>query len=126
MCKQKMDKSKLKSFKRLNKKDVPTGYSLFKGIAEANKFEGNDVDDYNELLDINKTTELYKSIGLTVKELNDYRKKMIDEGKDPLSPGNFINEYGKPLYNKVKKILSLCSDEMIKNLKPTFFGMLIQ
>ena len=43
-------------------------------------------------------------IGLTVKELNDYRKKMIDEGKDPLSPGNFINEYGKPLYNKVKKI----------------------
>ena len=43
-------------------------------------------------------------LGLTVKELNDYRKKMIDEGKDPLSPGNFINEYGKPLYNKVKKI----------------------
>jgi len=43
-------------------------------------------------------------IGLTVKELNDYRKKMIDEGKDPLSPKNFVNEYGKPLYNKVKKI----------------------
>ena len=41
---------------------------------------------------------------MNVKELNDYRKKMIDEGKDPLSPGNFINEYGKPLYNKVKKI----------------------
>tara|TARA_E500000178_G_scaffold283174_1_gene283948 strand:- start:2584 stop:3057 length:474 start_codon:yes stop_codon:yes gene_type:complete len=43
-------------------------------------------------------------LGLTVKELNDYRKKMIDEGKDPLSPSNFINEYGKPLFNKVKKI----------------------
>ena len=43
----------------------------------------------------------YTGIGLTIKELNDYRKKMIDEGKDPLSPGNFINEYGKPLYNKV-------------------------
>ena len=43
-------------------------------------------------------------LGLTVKELNDYRKKMISEGKDPLSPKNFAMEYGKPLYNKVKKI----------------------
>jgi hypothetical protein len=41
-------------------------------------------------------------IGLTIKELNDYKKKMQSEGKDPLSPGNFINEYGKPLYNKLK------------------------
>jgi len=41
-------------------------------------------------------------IGLTIKELNDYKKKMRSEGKDPLSPGNFINEYGKPLYNKLK------------------------
>ena len=40
-------------------------------------------------------------LGLTVKELNDYRKKMISEGKDPLSPKNFINEYGKPLYDRV-------------------------
>ena len=40
-------------------------------------------------------------IGLTVKELNDYRKKMISEGKDPFSPKNFVNEYGKPLYNRV-------------------------
>jgi len=41
-------------------------------------------------------------IGLTIKELNDYKKKMRSEGKDPLSPSNFINEYGKPLYNKLK------------------------
>ena len=41
-------------------------------------------------------------IGLTIKELNDYKKKMKSEGKDPLSPSNFINEYGKPLYNKLK------------------------
>jgi hypothetical protein len=27
---------------------------------------------------------------------------MKSEGKDPLSPSNFINEYGKPLYNKLK------------------------
>ena len=40
-------------------------------------------------------------LGLTVKELNDYRKKMESEGKDPLSPKNFINEYGKPLYDRV-------------------------
>ena len=40
-------------------------------------------------------------IGLTVKELNDYRKKMISEGKDPFSPKNFVNEYGKPLYERV-------------------------
>ena len=33
-------------------------------------------------------------IGLTIKELNDYKKKMQSEGKDPLSPGNFIIEYG--------------------------------
>ena len=43
-------------------------------------------------------------IGLTVKELNDYRKKMISEGKDPLSPKNFAMEYGKPLLDKAKKI----------------------
>ena len=41
-------------------------------------------------------------IGLTIKELNDYKKKMRAEDKDPLSPTNFINEYGKPLYNKLK------------------------
>lgn len=40
-------------------------------------------------------------LGLTVKELNDYRKKMESEGKDPLSPKNFIDEYGKPLFNRV-------------------------
>ena len=40
-------------------------------------------------------------LGLTVKELNDYRKKMQSEGKDPLSTKNFINEYGKPLYDRV-------------------------
>jgi len=40
-------------------------------------------------------------LGLTVKELNDYRKKMNSEGKDPLSPKNFIDEYGKPLYDRV-------------------------
>ena len=40
-------------------------------------------------------------LGLTVKELNDYRKKMQSEGKDPLSPKNFINEYGKPLFDRV-------------------------
>jgi len=40
-------------------------------------------------------------LGLTVKELNDYRKKMESEGKDPLSPKNFIDEYGKPLYDRV-------------------------
>ena len=40
-------------------------------------------------------------LGLTVKELNDYRKKMQSEGKAPLSPKNFINEYGKPLYDRV-------------------------
>jgi len=40
-------------------------------------------------------------LGLTVKELNDYRKKMKSEGKDPLSPKNFIDEYGKPLYDRV-------------------------
>ena len=40
-------------------------------------------------------------LGLTVKELNDYRKKMESEGKDPLSPKNFINEYGKPLFDRV-------------------------
>tara|TARA_R100001443_G_scaffold101085_1_gene108840 strand:+ start:148 stop:585 length:438 start_codon:yes stop_codon:yes gene_type:complete len=40
-------------------------------------------------------------LGLTVKELNDYRKKMKSEGKDPLSPKNFIDEYGKPLFNRV-------------------------
>ena len=43
-------------------------------------------------------------LGLTVKELNDYRKKMISEGKDPLSPKNFAMEYGKPLLDKAKKI----------------------
>jgi hypothetical protein len=41
-------------------------------------------------------------LGLTIKELNDYKKKMQAEDKDPLSPTNFINEYGKPLYNKLK------------------------
>ena len=40
-------------------------------------------------------------LGLTIKELNDYRKKMKSEGKDPLSPKNFIDEYGKPLYDRV-------------------------
>ena len=40
-------------------------------------------------------------LGLTIKELNDYRKKMKSEGKDPLSPKNFIDEYGKPLFNRV-------------------------
>ena len=40
-------------------------------------------------------------LGLPLKELNDYRKKMQSEGKDPLSPKNFINEYGKPLYDRV-------------------------
>lgn len=39
--------------------------------------------------------------GLSVKELSDYKKKMESEGKDPFSPKNFINEYGKPLYNKI-------------------------
>ena len=43
-------------------------------------------------------------LGLTVKELNDYRKKLISEGKDPLSPKNFAMEYGKPLLDKAKKI----------------------
>ena len=43
-------------------------------------------------------------LGLTVKELNDYRKKMQSEGKDPLSPKNFAMEYGKPLLDKAKKI----------------------
>jgi len=28
---------------------------------------------------------------------------MKSEGKNPLDPTNFINEYGKPLYNKLKK-----------------------
>ena len=41
-------------------------------------------------------------IGLTIKELNDYKKKMREQDKDPLSPANFIEEYGKPLYNKLK------------------------
>ena len=41
-------------------------------------------------------------IGLTIKELNDYKKKMQEQDKDPLSPANFIEEYGKPLYNKLK------------------------
>jgi len=42
-------------------------------------------------------------LGLTIKELDDYRRKMKSEGKNPLDPTNFINEYGKPLYNKLKK-----------------------
>ena len=46
----------------------------------------------------------YTGLGLTLKELNDYRKKMISEGKDPLSPKNFAMEYGKPLLDKAKKI----------------------
>ena len=41
-------------------------------------------------------------LGLTIKELNDYKKKMESQDKDPLSPANFIEEYGKPLYNKLK------------------------
>ena len=41
-------------------------------------------------------------LGLTIKELNDYKRKMNAEGKDPFSPKNFINEYGKPLYDKLK------------------------
>ena len=49
-------------------------------------------------------------IGLTIKELNDYKKKMQSEGKDPLSPGNFINEYGKPLYNKLKNAVDKTVD----------------
>ena len=43
-----------------------------------------------------------KVLGLTIKELDDYRRKMNSEGKNPLDPTNFINEYGKPLYNKLK------------------------
>ncbi len=39
--------------------------------------------------------------GLSVKELNDYYKKMKKEKKDPFSPAVFIKEYGKPLYNKI-------------------------
>ena len=49
-------------------------------------------------------------IGLTIKELNDYKKKMQSEGKNPLSPGNFINEYGKPLYNKLKNAVDKTVD----------------
>ena len=51
---------------------------------------------------ITKTLLKGTGLGLTIKELNDYKKKMRSEGKDPLSPSNFINEYGKPLYNKLK------------------------
>ena len=41
------------------------------------------------------------SPGLTIKELNDYKENEV-RGKNPLDPTNFINEYGKPLYNKLK------------------------
>ena len=51
---------------------------------------------------LTKTLLKGTGLGLTIKELNDYKKKMRSEGKDPLSPTNFINEYGKPLYNKLK------------------------
>jgi len=51
---------------------------------------------------LTKTLLKGTGLGLTIKELNDYKKKMKSEGKDPLSPTNFINEYGKPLYNKLK------------------------
>tara|TARA_R100001443_G_scaffold19393_2_gene30911 strand:- start:234 stop:9797 length:9564 start_codon:yes stop_codon:yes gene_type:complete len=37
---------------------------------KANKFESNDIDDYNELLDVDKTAELYKNIGLTIRKGN--------------------------------------------------------
>lgn len=51
---------------------------------------------------LTKTLLKGTGLGLTIKELNDYKRKMRSEGKDPLSPTNFINEYGKPLYNKLK------------------------
>ena len=51
---------------------------------------------------LTKTLLKGTGLGLTIKELNDYKKKMKSEGKDPLNPTNFINEYGKPLYNKLK------------------------
>jgi len=59
---------------------------------------------------LTKTLLKGTGIGLTIKELNDYKKKMRSEGKDPLSPGNFINEYGKPLYNKLKNAVDKTVD----------------
>jgi hypothetical protein len=51
---------------------------------------------------LTKTLLKGTGLGLTIKELNDYKKKMNAEGKDPFSPKVFINEYGKPLYDKLK------------------------
>ena len=41
-------------------------------------------------------------LGLGVKELNDYRKEVSAEGKDPLSPGVFFGHFG----NKAKDAIS--------------------
>ena len=40
--------------------------------------------------------------GLGIKELNDYRKEVSAEGKDPLSPGVFFGHFG----NKAKDAIS--------------------
>ena len=45
--------------------------------------------------------------GLGIKELNDYRKEVSAEGKDPLSPGVFIRHFGGKVTDSVKNILRI-------------------
>ena len=43
--------------------------------------------------------------GLGIKELNDYRKEVSAEGKDPLSPGVFISHFGKKAWDGVESLI---------------------
>ena len=43
--------------------------------------------------------------GLGIKELNDYRKEVSAEGKDPTSPGVFISHFGQKAWDGVENII---------------------
>tara|TARA_R110000823_G_scaffold118709_1_gene242726 strand:+ start:360 stop:602 length:243 start_codon:yes stop_codon:yes gene_type:complete len=45
--------------------------------------------------------------GLGIKELNDYRKEVSAEGKDPLSPGVFIKHFGGKVTDSIKSVLKM-------------------
>ena len=51
-------------------------------------------------------------IGLSVKELNDYRKEVSAEGKDPLSPGVFIKHFGGKVTDSIKSVLKICKKKI--------------
>ena len=53
--------------------------------------------------------------GLGIKELNDYRKEVSAEGKDPLSPGVFFGHFG----NKAKDAISGILDRHKSGIEET-------